>query len=143
MLHEIMIFRNAVKKDIGFCLQISKQDNEQYWIESDFSSSITNENSIFIVVEEKKEIIGYILGFIVPTKEDEAMIHESRIVKVQRGKKVGTKLVNEFCQEAFKRGVKIVYAMIESELEKFYINSCRFEKTGHWIEASKRLNGEK
>ena len=71
------------------------------------------------------------------------MIHESRIDLNFRGKKLGTKLVNEFCKEAFRKGAKIAYAMIEPELKPFYIGSCNFKETGNWIETSIELNGEK
>lgn len=134
-----MIFRNALMKDINNCIQIAKQENEDYWNKLDFINSLKNKNTIFLVVEIKSVVIGYITGFIVPTKNNEAMIHESRVDLKHRGQKIGTQLVTEFCKKANQRNVKIVYAMIESKLKPFYINSCKFKKTGNWIETSMKL----
>jgi N-acetylglutamate synthase-like GNAT family acetyltransferase len=142
-LSNSMIFRNATPKDVDRCIHLAKQENEDYWNKSDFENSIQNDNAIFLVVEIDGIVAGYVTGFVVPTKNDEAMVHESRIDLNFRRKKLGTKLVNEFCKEAFRKGAKIVYAMIESELKPFYINSCNFKETGNWIETSIRLQDEK
>ncbi len=69
------------------------------------------------------------------------MIHGSRIDLGYRGQKIDTKLVSEFCKEAYRRGARVIYAMIEPELRPVYINSCNFKETGKWIEASVRLDG--
>ncbi len=138
-----MIIRNASLNDVDSCFIISSQENENYWTKEDFVNCIKNTNAIILIAEENDKIVGYITGYIVPTKNDEAMVHESRIDTNHRGKKIGTKLVQEFCNEAFGKNVKIVYALIESKLKPFYINSCNFKKTGNWIETSIRLNDEK
>jgi len=130
--------RKAQKKDISACLIIAGQENEKYWNKKDFHQSIKSQSAIFLVAEENKKIIGYVIGFITPTKPTEAMIHQTKIDKNQRKRRIGTELVNNFCQKAFQKGAKIVYALIEPELKKFYINSCRFKKSGHWLEVSKK-----
>ncbi|MFP4045686.1 MAG: GNAT family N-acetyltransferase, partial [Candidatus Aenigmatarchaeota archaeon] len=101
--------------------------------------SVKNENAIFLVAEDKERIVGYVTGFILPSKEDEAMVHETRVDPEQRGRGVGTKLVNKFCEQASERGVELIYAYIESELKSFYIKSCDFKETeNNWIEVSKK-----
>lgn len=82
--------------------------------------------------------MGYSLGFIVPTKRTEALMHETRVDLKCRGKKVGTKLVDAVCKTLFSQGVEVIYAMIEPKLKPFYINSCKFKETGKWIEVEKR-----
>jgi hypothetical protein len=67
------------------------------------------------------------------------LIHKSRVDLNFRRKKLGTKLVDEFCKEAFRKSVRIVFAMIESELKPFYIDSCNFKQTGNWIETSIKI----
>ena len=131
-----MTIRQARLKDVNDCYSISRQENEKYWKKSDFQSSINDKNSIFLVAEEDDNITGYIRGFIVPGKNDEAMIHEARVSMSYRGNRIGTKLVEKFYKEAFKKGAKVVYALIEPNLKSFYVDSCNFKETGYWIETS-------
>ncbi len=100
-----MLIRPLLKKDIKSCIALSVQEHETYWNTSDFLEALNNENALFLVVEVKKKIVGFINGFIVPTKKDEAMIHESRIDIHYRGRKIGTALVDHFCQAAFQKNV--------------------------------------
>ncbi|MBU0980401.1 MAG: GNAT family N-acetyltransferase [Nanoarchaeota archaeon] len=138
-----MLFRNASIKDVNHCTQLAKQENESYWTKLDFFNCIQNTNAIFLVVEIDNNLVGYLTGFIVPTKNDEALIHELRIDLKYRGQKIGTKLVDKFCKEAFRKGAKTIYAMIEPKLKSFYIDSCKFKESGNWIEASRKFDEEK
>ena len=133
-----MIIRNATKKDIADCLKITKFEKDKYWNKKDFSRSINHRDVIFLVAEEKDKVIGYILGFIAPTKKDDGMISETRVNVKYRKKGLGTKLVNAICNEMFKKGVKEVYAEIDPPLLKFYRDSCKFKETHKWIEVSKK-----
>lgn len=133
-----MKIRSAIVDDVNVCLNISMQENETNWTKQDFAESITNVNSIFLVAEEESKVVGYVIGYIVPTKKDEAMLHETRIDVNYRGKKIVTKLVQEFCNQAFCKKVKVVYALIENQLKPFYVDSCDFKETGKWVETSKR-----
>ncbi len=136
-----MYIREATGKDVDRCLELSSQEDEEYWSQTDFIRSIQNNDALFLVSEtEEKVIEGYILGFIVPTKPDEALIHECRTAKEFRGRKVGTSLVDAFCAAMFSKGVQIVYAMIDPDLEPFYIDSCGFGRTGQWIEVSRNIS---
>ncbi|MBU3941111.1 MAG: GNAT family N-acetyltransferase, partial [Nanoarchaeota archaeon] len=98
-----MIIRKAKIKDIKQCLNIQKLDNGKYWKAIDFKKSVQNKGVVFLVAEENKEILGYITGFIVPTKRTDALLHETRVDKRQRKKGIGKKLVNAFCKEIFKK----------------------------------------
>ncbi len=138
-----MIYRNASIDDVDSCLVLSSQQNEKYWTKKDFVNCINNSNCIFIVAEEERNLLGYVIGYIVPTKCNEAMVHESRVDINKRGKKIGTKLVQEFCNEAFSKGANVVYALIESKLKPFYVDSCDFKETGKWIETSKKIDTNK
>lgn len=131
-----MLIRDTNTNDIENCLNL---DNENYWTKRDFSESIKNKMAIFLVAEDNDIIMGFVIGFIVPTKFYEAIIHETRVDENFRGKRIGTKLVNEFCAQAEEKGVKTVYAMIESALKPFYLDACGFSETGKWVEASKNL----
>ena len=132
-----MLIQKASVKDIETCLKLAQQEGETYWAFQDFDQATTNKNSIFLAATEDDKILGYVIGFIVPTKTNEAMIHETRTDLASRGKKVGTKLVEAFCDEAFRRGATVIYALIEEELKPFYLDACHFNETGMWIEASK------
>lgn len=135
-----MIIRKGKRGDSKECFNLQKLDKESYWQIKDFEKSAMDEDVIFLIAEQDKKILGYILGFIVPTKRTEALIHETRVDKRERGKRIGTKLVNALCKELFKRGVRDIYAEIESDLLKFYGGSCKFKKSNKWIEVVKHKN---
>jgi ribosomal protein S18 acetylase RimI-like enzyme len=132
-----MKIRKARKTDAKACMRLFKLDKEKYWRIQDFENAAAHKDSIFLVAEEDKKVIGYVLGYIVPTRRIEAMLHETRTSRKERGKKIGTKLVDAFCKEAFKRGVKGVEALIAPKHIKFYVNACKFKKTGKWMEVTK------
>ncbi len=93
---------------------------------------------VYWVAEDKKKVIGYILGFVVPTKRTDALIHEVRVLKSYRGKNLGKKLVDACCKELFEKGVKNIYADIEPDLEKFYCKICKFKKYNNWVGVVKK-----
>jgi N-acetylglutamate synthase-like GNAT family acetyltransferase len=72
-------------------------------------------------------------------KRDEAYLQETRVNKKHTRKGIGTKLVNVFCREAKKRGIKEVFSEIEKEHVPFYINSCRFKDRGNHILIVKKV----
>ena len=133
-----MNIRKAKKEDPGICLDIDHRDNEYYWEPLDLENSIEDQHAIFLVAEEDQKVIGYIIGFIVPTKRIEAMIHVTRVDIPERKRGIGKKLVDAFCEEAFKRGVDIVLAEIVPELLGFYRDVCGLEEKGNWIAVGKR-----
>jgi ribosomal protein S18 acetylase RimI-like enzyme len=132
-----MLIRPAKKLDLKNCLKISLEDNENYWTLIDFEKSVSNKDVIFLVADNGDYIVGYIIGFFVPTKKVEVAIHETRVLNEYRGKKIGTNLVDEFCKVAFSCGAKKIYAEIEKNLSNFYIDSCNFKKIANWLEFSK------
>jgi ribosomal protein S18 acetylase RimI-like enzyme len=79
-----MLIRKGTKKDSEECMRLFKLDNEKYWEISDFRSSAEHADVIFLVAEEDGRIVGYILGFVTPTRRNEAMIHETRVHKKER-----------------------------------------------------------
>jgi len=123
--------------DINGCLNIQKLDKENYWKDLDLKRSIKNKDVLFVIAEENGKVVGYINGFIVPTKRTEAMIHETRVDKRERKKGIGKSLVKEFCKKAFRKGVKDIYAEVKPKHLKFYEKSCKFKKSGKWIELKK------
>ena len=133
-----MIVRRGKKNDIAACMKLSESENKGYWTRPDFARCVSDKHVIFLVAEENKKLAGFINGFIVPTKLAEAMIHETRVDPKQRGRDIGTKMVDAFCKAAFKKGARTVYALIDKNLEPFYIESCKFKKSGFWIETSKK-----
>ncbi|MGD9276799.1 MAG: GNAT family N-acetyltransferase [Candidatus Pacearchaeota archaeon] len=133
-----MKIRKARKSDIKGILELEKLDRGRYWKKKDFENAIKNKFAIVLVAEEKNNVLGYINGYFCPTKTSEVMIHETRVNRNLRNKKIGTKLVNEFCKAAFNEGAKEIYAEIDSKLKKFYIGSCKFKKSNNWIEVIKK-----
>jgi ribosomal protein S18 acetylase RimI-like enzyme len=133
-----MLIRKATEKDSEACMRLFELDNEKYWETSDFRSSAEHADVIFLVAEEDGRIVGYILGFILPTRRKEAMLVETRVHKEERGRRIGTDLVDAFCREAFAKGAKGVEAEIEPELLKFYRDSCGFKEVHKWIEVERK-----
>ena len=133
-----MMIRRGKPEDAERCLSIFREDKETYWDIADFVRSAKDKDVVFLVAEEDKKVIGYILGFIVPTKRTEALIHETRVERAKRKKGIGTELVNAFCEEIFKRGVEVILAEVEPELLKFYVDACKFEESRKWIEVAKK-----
>jgi len=133
-----MLIRKAKVDDAKHCFELFTSDKEQYWEVEDFEKSATNDDVIFFVAERDSKIIGYIIGFIVPTKRAEATIHETRVHESERQKGIGTKLVDAFCEEAFKMGAKIVLIEIAPEDLKFYGDACGFKEVNKWIEVAKK-----
>ncbi len=132
-----MHIRKGKESDAESCLFLFKLDQEEYWDEEDFVHASNNECVIFLVAEEKNAVVGYVLGFILPTKKQEVMLHETRTHKDLRGRGIGTLLVDAFCKEAFGMGAKIVLAEIVEKLLGFYIDKCGFKKGTKWIEVVK------
>ncbi len=137
-----MNIRKANKEDVNDCIDINRRDDEQYWQPVDLENSVEDEHAIFLVAEEERNIIGYIIGFIVPTKRTEVMIHVTRVDIPERKKGAGKKLVDAFCEEAFRRGAKVVVAEIVPELLGFYRDVCGFVERGKWVEVGRRKGGK-
>jgi ribosomal protein S18 acetylase RimI-like enzyme len=136
-----MLIRKGTKEDSEECMRLFELDKEKYWEISDFRISAERADVIFLIAEEDGRIVGYILGFVIPTRRNEAMIHETRVHKKERGRGIGTKLVDAFCSEAFSRGAKEVEAEVEPELLGFYRDACSFKELHKWIEVGRKKEG--
>jgi ribosomal protein S18 acetylase RimI-like enzyme len=133
-----MLIRKATFDDADACFTLCQLDNERYWGVSDFEKSALDDNVVFLVVEEGSQVVGYVLGFLVPTKRTEAILHETRVHKSERSRGIGTRLVDAFCGEAFKMGAEAVLAEVASEHLRFYRDACGFQEMHSWIEVAKK-----
>ena len=133
-----MLIRKATKEDSEACMRLFELDNEKYWEISDFRSSAGHADVIFLVAEENSRIVGYVLGFVNPTKREQAMLVETRVHREERGRGIGTKLVDAFCREAFAKGSKAVDALIEPQHLKFYRDACGFREVHTWVEVDRK-----
>jgi len=126
-----IIIRKAELGDIPFCLEVQASQDDSTFSEHDFRSSIVDPNVIFLIAEQSKQVVGFILGFIVPTKRIEAMIHSTMVRRqhVQQG--IGSLLVQSFARLAFEQGVELIEAEVEEGPDRFY-EKCRFKKAMVW-----------
>src|SRR3989338_5567697 len=134
-----MKVRKAALSDAKECLKMRARE-EKIWSAIDFVSSVRNKHCIFLVAEKKERIVGYCIGFIVPTQKKESMLHETRVDKPERGNGIGKQLVDAFSKEAFGRGVDAINAQIEPKHAKFYCEKCEFKKNAKWIEIKRVPN---
>jgi len=126
-----MIIRKAEFKDVPSCLEVQTSQGDNTFLEHDFRNSIIDPNAIFLVAEHNQQVIGFILGFIVPTRRREATIHSTMVHKQHTQMGVGSLLVQNFAELAFERGVEMVYAEVEEGPDKFY-EKCGFKKVMVW-----------
>ncbi|MFH1308164.1 MAG: GNAT family N-acetyltransferase [archaeon] len=133
-----MKIRKAKKEDIKGCLEIQKLDKKISFQIEDLRGAFKNKDVIFLVAEDNKKIIGYVLGYIDPCARKDVLISESRVDKRFRRRGIGTKLVSAFCKECFNRNKKEVVALIKLEHLKFYHGSCKFKKRTNWIDVSRK-----
>lgn len=126
-----MIIREAKARDIDACLEIEASQMDTTFSEQDYLNSMDNPDVIFLVAGQDDEVVGYTLGFVVPTKNAEAMIHSTMVHKAYSRRGVGSRLVEKFLDVAFGRGVKKVFAEVEEGPDRFY-EKCGFKKVGVW-----------
>jgi ribosomal protein S18 acetylase RimI-like enzyme len=137
----IMRIRKAKISDATACLRIARQEKEKYWKLVDFERCVKDRHAVLIVAEDGKKITGYCLGFIVPTKRSEALLHETRVDLNYRNQKIGTRLVDAVCKGLYSKGAKTVDALIEEKHKKFYCGAAGFSKTKTWLAVQKKKSG--
>ena len=128
-----MKIRKANSMDSEQAYKLLNSEKKKSFTVSDFKSSTKHKDAIYFVAENERKIIGYVIGFISPTKKTDCMLAETRVLETKRGRHVGSLLVDAFCKEAFSRGAKNVYAEIERKHLNFYCKN-KFRKNGKWFE---------
>ncbi len=123
--------RAAGDADISACLDVETSEGNVYFLDGDFRRSFADRNTIFLVAERASKVIGFVLGFVVPTKQSEAIIHATMVHRSYRHLGVGTALVNGFALEAFNRRVRVIFAEVETGPDRFY-ERCGFRKEAVW-----------
>jgi ribosomal-protein-alanine N-acetyltransferase len=126
-----IIIRKAVPQDIPSCLEAEASHGDNTFSEGDLRNSITEPNAIFLVAEQRGQVVGFILGYVVPTRKREAAIHSTMVNSRYEKKGIGSSLVLNFARLAFGKGVELVYAEVETGPDKFY-EKCGFRKSAVW-----------
>ena len=157
-----MTIREIKKEDFDNYLELKKQlfDSEmetakkdsfiKFYIEKiirkeqleEFSKMLKKEDSIFIVAEENKEIIGFLFGFlnyyiVNDSKRKFGYLDTMVISKKYRGKGVGTKLHQEFIEWLKFKKIKWAVLQVDDKnyagvefykKEKYYPTELRMAK---------------
>jgi len=123
--------RRAVPEDIPSCLEVEASQGDDTFSGGDFRNSITEPNAVFLVAELSQQVVGFILGYFVPTRRREAAIHSTMVDKQHEKRGIGSALVFSFTKLAFEQGVELVYAEVEEGPDKFY-QKCGFKKEAVW-----------
>lgn len=123
--------RTAGDSDISACLDVETKDGNVFFLDGDFRRALADRNTIFLVAERASRTIGFVIGYVVPSKQTEAIIHATVVLPAQRHLGVGTALVNAFALEAFNRRVRVIFAEVETGPDRFY-ERCGFRKEAVW-----------
>jgi len=123
--------RKAELGDVPFCLEVQASQEDSTFSEHDFRNSIVNPSAIFLVAEQSQQVVGFIVGFILPTKRTEATIHSTMVHRQRVRQGIGSLLVRSFADFAFEKGVEVIEVEVEKGPNKFY-EKCGFKKTGIW-----------
>lgn len=123
--------RPAKDADIGACLAVEASEGNVYFTDGDLRRSLVDRDTILHVAEADGTVVGFVSGFVVPTKPTEALIHSTMVHREHRGRGIGSALVHAFALEAFNRRVKVVFAEVETGPDRFYA-SCGFHKEAEW-----------
>ena len=132
-----MKIRKAVETDAEKSYELLESEKEKGFTANDFRNASKHKDAIFLVAENDKGIIGYVIGFICPTKKTDAMLAETRVKESERKMGIGSRLIDAFCKEAFRMGAKTVYAEVKKKDSKFY-GKNRFKKANEWIEMARK-----
>ena len=131
-----MLIRKASESDAEAAFSLVKEDGADSFSTDDFRGAAVHKNAIFLVAEEDS-IVGYIIGFICPTKGSDCMLAETRVKKLHRRQGIGNKLADVFCEEAFRMGATHVFAEVDEKDTEFYSKNG-FSKSNKWIEMVKK-----
>jgi GNAT superfamily N-acetyltransferase len=123
--------RPGVDADIAACLDVETSEGNLFFLDGDFRRALVDRNTIFLVAELQSKVIGFVFGFVVPTKRSEAIIHATVVHRSHRNLGAGTALVNGFALEAFNRRVRVIFAEVETGPDRFY-ERCGFRKETVW-----------
>ncbi len=133
-----MKIRKAKPEDIEACLALGKGDKIAFTPEG-MKSSVKNKEALFLVIEDKSKILGYVIGFKNPALPSETIIQEVRVDKALRNKGIGRQLVEAFCEQSKKCNVKEVLAYAIKESLPFY-NKLKFKKSeDQYIEINRQV----
>ncbi len=131
MLGMDLIIRAATAKDVEACLGAQAARGDAYFTADDHRRSLADLGAIFLRVEIDSRVVGYVVGFVVPTKATEAMVHSTPVHRAWRKRGIGRALVRGFVEEAGRRGVEVVFAEVEEGPDRFY-GRCRFKQEMVW-----------
>jgi N-acetylglutamate synthase-like GNAT family acetyltransferase len=129
-----MIIRKAIASDVD---KVFKLIEDKTLSSVDLRDAVTNKQAIFIVAENSREIVGYVMGFISPAKKTDAILSETRISENERNSKISSDLVESFCRHAFRAGAKTIHTGIDNKHVAFYKKNG-FEKTENWTGMSRK-----
>lgn len=93
--------REMMMEDTEKAALIEAENFSKPWKQKDFEDAVRSSNTLYMVIENQGEIIGYAGMWLVL---DEGEITNVSIKKDCWGQKAGTYLMKEFLEEAKKRG---------------------------------------
>lgn len=94
-------------------------------------NALDDGDAIYLVAEEDSKVVGFILGYINSTKNEEAMIQSTMVHADHGGRGIGSLLVKALADIAFGSGVRHVFAEVEDGPDKFY-EKCGFRRAYEW-----------
>ena len=137
-----MKIRKATEKDLKHCEELSRitelqLDTRKYPDKKYFREFL---GALFLVAEENRKIVGYVLGE--KEKAGLSSLNLMTVDKKQRGKGIGKVLLEKFCENSRKLGLKEVYLFApkwNKQTLGFYEKNGFF-KMKHYVYFIKDLN---
>ena len=144
-----MKIRKATKKDISEVIKLGKKIEElefsnkfPFHGKSELMEALKDKNSIFLVAENDKKIIGFLYAKILFHRAGGwCMLDNLAVKKDERHKGVGTELLKQLYSKLKKRKINYVQVLEEEHHKKTrnFWSSRGFKETKKFIWAEKML----
>jgi len=106
-----MLVRVAAAADVPACVEVSASRTDTFFVEKDFLNAINDKDAIYLVAESDGKVVGYIMGYVNPTKNDEAIIQSTMVHASYGNKGIGSMLVKALAKLACVHVVENLFPM--------------------------------
>jgi len=128
-----LLVRECREKDIGDILKIEKESFSDCWRKETLEKELSLSFSYFLVAEVNKEVVGYLISWII---DEVCELNRIAVSKRFRGKGVGKKLITSLINFCLEKKVKEVFL----EVRESNFTAIRFYESFGFKKISTRKN---